>query len=359
VHKLHYETVLVMQGGGSLGAYECGVYKALARHGIKFDIIAGTSIGAVNAGIVAGSKSGRPEKDLEDFWLDVAETMTPSVVPDNLRAVISSFYGAIYGNLKVFSPVWPMVPNINGGVYKLPYLYDLAALKGTLQKYIDFAKLKGSTPRFIATCTDIKDGESVVFDSARMDIDADHLVACASYPFYGIAWTEKDGRYLWDGALLSNTPLREVIDSSPKNDKRVYIVNLFPHLQEELPENLLDSWHRARDIMYIDKTDQNLRMSKIISKYLLLLKEMHDIIDSVQLDPESQVRFSKIQQEYYKLAQQRGAIIDEIVRIERSEDVHYLFEDADFSETTIKKLISQGEEDAEKELAKKKQQSAI
>src|SRR5574338_393134 len=74
VQKLQYETVLVMQGGGSLGAYECGVYKALSRHGIKFDIVAGTSIGAINAAIIAGSKNDRPEKDLEDFWLEVAET---------------------------------------------------------------------------------------------------------------------------------------------------------------------------------------------------------------------------------------------------------------------------------------------
>ena|SRR5438876_6718175 len=90
--KLKSETVLVMQGGGSLGAYECGVFKALAKRGIKFDIVAGTSIGAVNAGIVAGSKSGRPEEDLEDFWLDVAETITPSMMPDYLRAVMSWSY---------------------------------------------------------------------------------------------------------------------------------------------------------------------------------------------------------------------------------------------------------------------------
>jgi len=354
VQKLHYETVLVLQGGGSLGAYECGVYKTLVRHGVKFDIISGTSIGAVNAGIIAGSKSGRPEQDLEDFWLEVAETVTPSMMPDNIRAAMSSSYGAFYGNSKLFSPVW--FTTFDRAM--LPYLYDLSGLKETLPKYIDFAKLKGGTPRLIATCTDIKLGKSVMIDSATMDLDADHLVACASFPFYGIRWTEKGGKYLWDGALLSNTPLREVIDLSPKNDKRVYIVNLFPAVQEELPQNMLDSWHRARDIMYTDKTDQNMRMSKVISKYLLLLKEMHEILSSTQLDPQSRERFMKIEREYYKVAQQRGAIIDQIVKIERSEDLHFLFEDADFSLTTIKNLITQGEKDAEKALAKK-QQSAI
>jgi NTE family protein len=362
--KLQSETVLVMQGGGSLGAYECGVFKALAKHGIKFDIVAGTSIGAINAGIVAGSKSGHPEKDLEAFWLDVAETSTPSVMPDYLRAVMSSYYGAFYGNPKVFSPVWFMAPslNVNTGYlpYKWPYLYDLAVLKNTLKKYIDFTKLNDQNkPRLVVTCTDIKKSEAVIFDSTIASIDADHLVACAGYPFYGIRWTEKDGKYLWDGALLSNTPLREVIDSSPKRDKKVYIVNLFPRIQEELPENLLDAWHRARDIMHTDKTDHSVRMSKVISKYLLLLREMHDIISNAPLDKELHKRFTKIEPEYHKIADARGAIIDEITRIERTEDIHFLFEDADFSLATIKKLIKQGEDDTEKALAEKENKKQI
>jgi len=356
--KLESETVLVMQGGGSLGAYECGVFKTLTKHGITFDIVAGTSIGAINAGIIAGSKNGHPEKDLEDFWLDVAETVTLSTMSDNLRAIMSSSYGALYGNPKVFSPVWLMAQSMNNssGYFPrvLPYLYDLTVLKYTLQKYINFTKLGNqNTPRLIVTCTDVKKSEAVIFDSMTTNFDAGHLVACAGYPFYGIGWTQKGGKYLWDGSLLSNTPLREVIDASPKRDKKVYIVNLFPRIQEQLPKNLADVWHRARDIMHTDKTAHNVRMSKVISKYLLLLKEMHDIISNVKLDGEMHQRFMKIEPEYHKLADARGAVIQEITRIERSEDTHFIFEDADFSIVTIKKLIKQGEEDTEKVLAEK------
>lgn len=356
--KIQLETVLIMQGGGSLGAYECGVYKALSKRGINFDIVAGTSIGAVNAAIIAGSKNDPPEKNLEDFWLDVAESTTPSLMPDYLRAVMSSSYGALYGNPKVFSPVWFTAPSLNNNTgyqsCQWPYLYDLTVLKNTLQKYVDFTKLNNkNTPRLIVTSTDIKNSKAVIFDSLTASIDADHLVACAGYPFYGIRWTEKDGKYLWDGSLLSNTPLREVIDASPKRDKKVFIVNLFPHRQEELPENLLDIWHRARDITQTDKTDNNVRMSKVISRYLLLLREMHDIISNAQLDEELHKRFTKIEPEYHKIAEARGAIIDDIIRIERSEDMHFLFEDADFSLATIKKLIKQGEDDTEKALAEK------
>lgn len=362
--KIQPETVLVMQGGGSLGAYECGVFKILAKHGIKFDVVAGTSIGAVNAGIVAGSKSDHPEEDLEAFWLDVAETITPCMMPDYLRAVMSTSYSAFYGNPKVFSPVWFMAPSLNNNIgylsYQWPYLYDLTVLKNTLQKYVDFTKLNDkNTPRLIVTSTDIKNSKAVIFDSNTTSIDVDHLVACAGYPFYGIRWTEKDGKYLWDGSLLSNTPLREVIDASPKRDKKVYIVNLFPHHQEELPENLLDIWHRARDIMHTDKTDNNVRMSKVISRHLLLLREMHDIISNAQLDEELYKRFTKIEPEYHKIADARGAIIDDITRIERTEDMHFLFEDADFSLATIKKLIKQGEDDTEKALAEKENEKQI
>lgn len=97
-----FETVLVMQGGGSLGAYECGAYKSLAKHGITFDIVAGTSIGAINAAIIAGTKTNNPVQDLEDFWLTIAETITPSLLPDALRPVFSSSYGALWGSPNIF-----------------------------------------------------------------------------------------------------------------------------------------------------------------------------------------------------------------------------------------------------------------
>ncbi|HSN95956.1 MAG TPA: patatin-like phospholipase family protein, partial [Nitrososphaeraceae archaeon] len=90
IQRIQSETVLVLQGGGSLGAYECGVYKTLSKHDIKFDIVAGTSIGAVNAAIIVGSKNNDPAKDLEDFWLDISEKITPSFLPDNTRSIASS-----------------------------------------------------------------------------------------------------------------------------------------------------------------------------------------------------------------------------------------------------------------------------
>ena len=365
------ENVLVLQGGGSLGAYECGVYKTLAKHNVKFDIVSGTSIGAVNAAIIAAAHRHGNEnsaKELENFWLELAETLI--VLPpqysslyftDEMRAIIASMYSAIYGNPKAFFPRW-----IISGFFDylqpfkpLPYpLFYITPLKKTLSRYVDFTNLGNiNRPRLIVTSTNIQTSEPVIFDSKHININADHVIASASFPFYGIAWTQKDSTYLWDGALLSNTPLREVVAASPTSDKIVYLVNIFPHYQKELPYDMFEAWHRARDIIYTDKTDNTIRLSRIISRYLSLLKEMHDLLmitSNAKLkeghDAKVKERFKKMETEYNKLAHQRGAIIKKIVRIERPEKTHFLFEDADFSVATIKKLIRQGEEDTERVL---------
>ena len=122
----------------------------------------------------------------------------------------------------------------------------------------------------------------------------------------------------------------------------MYILNLFPNSQQEVPNDMLEAWHRSRDIMYTDKTASNVRTSKIISKHLSLLKDMHEYIMSSTSQSPNRLNNEKlvtIEEEYDKLAHQRGAVIQDIVRIERTEDSRFLFEDADFSFETIKKLI--------------------
>ena len=187
------ETILVMQGGGSLGAYECGAYKTLVKHDIKFDIVSGTSIGAINAAIIAGAKTNNPVQELEDFWLTIAETAT-SLVHDKIRPVLSSTYGALWGIPHVFRRTC-FFSYINYFTFFIsPHLYDLSPLKETLSKFIDFGKFSDrDRQRLIITSTDIQNSESVTFDSRRMSIDADHVISCAAFPFYGISWTKKTG----------------------------------------------------------------------------------------------------------------------------------------------------------------------
>lgn len=346
------ETVLILQGGGSLGAYECGVCKTLTKNKISFDIIAGTSIGAINAAIIADSQEGKSVTNLENFWLDIADKTTFEFLPETMQTFQSTINASVWGNSKAFAPITPFPTFLS---FMFPFLYRTEPLKKTLKKYVDFKRLNSpETPRLIVTAVDIQKAKAVTFDSKHTEIDVNHILASAGFPFYGIAWTKIDGQFLWDGSLMSNTPLREVIKASPKNDKNVYIVSLFPRSHDALPNNMFESWHRARDIMHTDKTEHNVRMSKIISRHLKVMKEMHEIISNSNLDEKQRQRFEKIEAEYHKIACDKGAVIQDIIRIERQEESHYIFEDADFSLATIKRLIQQGSDDAQKQIIKNK-----
>ncbi|MDW8275428.1 MAG: patatin-like phospholipase family protein [Candidatus Nitrosocaldus sp.] len=350
------ERVLVLQGGGSLGAYECGVYKALARNDIRFDIVAGTSIGAVNASIIVAAKDD-PAEALERFWLELAYTSMPSTIPDEMKHILTMTYNSLYGNPRVFVPRWLRPACIDSiAPYTWTYLYDIEPLGDTLARYVDQHRLRSRDgARLIVTATDILDGSVVVFDSYKMDIELKHIVASAAYPFYGLGWVRVGKRYLWDGSLLSNTPLREAMDASPRRDKLVFIVDLFPRRVERLPINMIDALHRARDILFTDKTYNSVRMSRVVSRYIRLLKEMHDILvhlkDGVQIDPSIRERLERLEREYSRLCTERGAMIREVVRIERKErrGTHsgWIFEDADFTLENIRYLIRQGERDCE------------
>jgi NTE family protein len=158
----------------------------------------------------------------------------------------------------------------------------LCPLRKTLKEFVDFGYLKRNNAqgksgeeeqsRLIITSTDIQKGEPVIFDSKKMDIDIDKIISCVGYPFYGIIWSQDNGRYLWDGSLLTNTPMLDVIHASPKYDKEFYIVDVFPRQQKEIPTNMVEVWHRARDIIFMDKTDKNIQMLSNFERYLSLLK---------------------------------------------------------------------------------------
>jgi NTE family protein len=239
-----------MQGGGSLGAYECGVYKVLSKHGKKFDIVAGTSIGAINAAIITSSiADDDPSKKLEDFWLTLAQSIGSPIafsLSDKNRAIVSTTFSATLGNPNAFIPNWLLPENLKFPIFGLPYpLFDLTPLKETVSRFVDFDRLKrrneglihdsSYTPRLIMTSTDIQRSEAVVFDNNRTDIERDQIIACVGFPFYGIGWTKIADRYLWDGSLLSNTSLVEVIDASQYWIRKCTLLIYFLILNKRFP----------------------------------------------------------------------------------------------------------------------------
>jgi NTE family protein len=400
------ENVLILQGGGSLGAFGCGVFKALAKRNIKIDIVAGTSIGAVNAAIIAGSKDGdSPERSLEQFWLELsdsfvdlnntasfhylsipglAEQLSPSSYSyypysfffgrkkegENHKAIsanqrikmkqLSSFYSsAIFGNDKMFKPRWRPEYATSDPEYFTPqkwtYLYDHSPLARTLDKYIDYDKLNPNgkpNARLIITATNVLTAEALVFDSSKQQITSKHILAASGYPSYNFPWVEVEkGVYGWDGSLLSNTPLREAIDASPVNDKQIFLVENYPKKIEVLPGNLPEIHHRARDIIFSDKTEHNVTMSKVITRYLQYIEELYQIVekqtDHKKLDKE---QLRRIRQKYKKYKEERGAEIKKIFHISRDEPFPHIFENADFSPETIKNSIEEGETKTNQEI---------
>jgi NTE family protein len=152
------------------------------------------------------------------------------------------------------------------------YLYDHSPLAKTLENCADFEELKPNgnpNSRLIMTAVDVLTSEPLIFDSTVEDISVKHVLATCGYPLYYLPWVQiKNGVYAWDGGLLSNTPLREVIEASPVNDKRVFLVENYPKKIMNLPENLSEVLHRTRDIIFCDKTLSTVKMSKVITRYL-------------------------------------------------------------------------------------------
>ena len=382
------ENVLILQGGGSLGAFGCGVFKALCQKGIKLDIVAGTSIGGVNAALIAGSKNVKhPEQLLEEFWLELAEnfvdldSLTPfspyleqlaansryfsssilqqsnneserTIEEYRNKAIKSFFSSAMFGNDKMFKARWRPEYAFTDPEYFQPakwtYLYDLSPLAKTLERYIDYNKLKpdgNPNSRLIMTAVNVLTAEPLTFDSSRQQITPKHILATCGYPAYNFPWVEVEkGIYAWDGGLLSNTPLREVIDSSPVNDKKIFLVENYPKRINALPGNLAEVYHRTRDIIFCDKTLNTVAISKVITKYLRYINELYQMIeDSIDMAKVDKGELERIRRKYKKYKKDTGAEIKGVHYISRDEPVHSFYENADFSPKAIKNSIKQGE----------------
>jgi NTE family protein len=385
------ENVMVLQGGGSLGAFACGAFKAMVKEGIMIDIASGTSVGAINAAIIAGSKTDQPEKDLEEFWMELADS-SYNIVRDFFffdydqdvgtmsfkRMPAASINSALFGVPKMFVPRWlrrgtdPVFTDIVGQnsstmmpPHRWTYLYDHSPLGKTLEKYIDFSKLDSNrsqkklsayNARLIITCVNVLTAEPMVFDSAKMRIQTRHLLASTAYPAYGFPWVEiEDETYAWDGSLLDNTPVRAVLEASPRNDKRIYIIENYPRRIDKLPSNLMEVADRTRDIIFSDKTKSSLRLAKFISRQIRLIEELYDIFEATEHSKIDRQKIRFIKKEYDALVNNHGADILDISHISRERiGTPHLLKNADFSPKQIRELIEQGERKTRDYLKKKK-----
>jgi NADPH-dependent 2,4-dienoyl-CoA reductase/sulfur reductase-like enzyme/predicted acylesterase/phospholipase RssA len=332
LNRAAVQTVLILQGGGALGAFECGVVKALEERSIYPDLVAGVSIGAFNAAIIAANPHNATAS-LEAFWRELSLD-TPDVPYEGLQRALSSLQSLVFGVPHFFRPRWfePVVTPA-----QLPTnwtnFYDPSPVKATLGKYVAFDKLRDSPVRLVLTAVDVETGQLVIFDSYVDEITPEHILASGSLP-PGFPWTTVDGKCYWDGGLVSNSPLDQVVEVGGLTDKNVYIVNLWLD-QRALPQSIPEVLARSDEIRYAEKIRRNIRTWAYIDDYRKLVEE---IIAHLEPKIAEQIRRRP---HYIETVGEAGPL--SITRITREPvDGESISRDYEFSRKSIDRYIAQG-----------------
>ena len=298
------QVALVLQGGGALGAYQAGVAEGLAATGIEIDWVAGISIGAVNAAIIAGNPPAERAAKLRSFW-NRATSALPSLPlfgggGDLWREAVhllSASYVAAAGVPGFFHPrlLPPMFapPRSEGALS----FYDSTPLAATLDAHVDWDRLNSGATRLSVGAVNVETGNFRYFDTASERIDARHIMASGALP-PGLPPVEIDGCWWWDGGLVSNTPLSHVLEHQSE-DLLVFQVDLFP-ARGDLPHTIIDVHSREKDIRYSSRTrqvtDQLIRLRKereairkVLAKLPEALREDADVIRLSEMAAERAV----------------------------------------------------------------------
>jgi len=253
---------LILQGGGALGAYQAGVYQALAEANLHPDWVAGISIGAINSALIAGNSSAERVNRLREFWeavsapsFGIPDPKWFEVRGDLSRSLLNQAHslGALLGGVPNF--FMPRVPppylQPNGTLEATSY-YDVAPLRATLERLVDFDLINAREMRFSVGTVNVRTGNFVYFDNATHQILPEHVIASGSLP-PGFPATEIESEFYWDGGLVSNTPLQWVLDSRPGKDTLAFQIDLWS-ARGEFPRNLLEAETRQKEIRYSSRT---------------------------------------------------------------------------------------------------------
>lgn len=263
------DRILVLQGGGALGAYQAGVFEALDAQRQAPDWVAGISIGAINAALIAGNPPERRIERLQAFWERVTSAGPlpdlapglPIAHPDAAGALheglndASALQALWFGVPGFFAPRWPPALFALPGTPAAVSVYDTAPLRDTLEALVDFDRINAGPVRLSVGAVNVRTGNFAYFDSARQRIDVRHILASGALP-PGFAPVEIDGEHYWDGGLVSNTPLQYVLDQPDERHRTVFQVDLFP-ARGDLPTTLQEVGAREKDIRFSSRTRMN------------------------------------------------------------------------------------------------------
>ena len=258
--KPRERNVLVLQGGGALGAYQAGAFEALFASGRRTDWVAGVSIGAINGALIAGNPPERRTERLRVFWERVSQATAAFQPLLGLasRGIFNELSaGAVMaaGVPGFFRPRFPPAALMPRGSAGAASFYDTAPLRETLLELVDFDYLNTGPVRFSTGAVNVETGNLIWFDSAHDRIGPEHVMASGALP-PGFPAVEIDGKFYWDGGLVSNTPLQYVFDERGDEDICIFPVDLFS-ARGAMPKSVWDIESRVKDIRYSSRTRLN------------------------------------------------------------------------------------------------------
>jgi NTE family protein len=269
--------VLVLQGGGALGAYQAGVCEALGAAGFGPDWVAGISIGGINAALIAGNPPGRRIDRLHEFW-DMAAACVPMpavIASEMLRpwfAEASANWIVAFGVPGFFAPRFPPALLQPPGASGALSFYDTAPLRESLERFVDFDLINSDSVRLSLGATNVRTGNFCYFDNAYQRIGPEHVMASGALP-PGFPPVEIEGELYWDGGLVSNTPLQYVLDQETRQDLLVFQVDLFSS-HGESPRTLAEVTEREKDIRFSSRTRLNTDMALEMHRAKTLVREL-------------------------------------------------------------------------------------
>jgi NTE family protein len=288
--KANGQVVLVLQGGGALGAYQVGVYEALHEAGVEPDWIIGTSIGAINASIIAGSKAQDRLNKLNEFWNRMEGPNAWPFVPSwtGISDTWSYWSTLVRGIPGFFEPHMPAFwgARVQLGMDRAGF-YSTAALRQTLGELVDFSIINAGSTRLTVGAANVQTSMMNYFDSRQSEINAKHIMASGALPpaFPAISI---DGEYYWDGGILSNTPTEVIFDDYPRRNSLIFAVHLW-NPTGPVPQSIWEVLHRQKDIQYssriashITRQQQTHRLRHVISQLVRYLPDDTRKIDAVQ-----------------------------------------------------------------------------
>src|SRR5947208_3917501 len=290
--------VLVLQGGGALGSYQAGAFQALCRSGFEPEWIAGISIGAINAAIIAGNGPETRVDRLKEFWEMVSSPVpwNPVTNGDRARSLFNETSAALIATFGVpgfFTPRIPPAPLWPPGSPQSQSYYDTAPLKRTLERLVDFDRINDLKTRLSVGAVGVVSGNFRYFDNFEFrklgkKIGPEHIMASGALP-PGFPSIVIDGEHYWDGGIASNTPLDFVLDSEIGRDLLIFQIDLFS-ARGPLPVSLLEAAEREKDIRFSSRTRMNTDKNKQVHNTRVALRELiGKLPDYLKNDPSVEI----------------------------------------------------------------------